>query len=57
MILPLFLYKVFIDSVSTTLEELGLLVVLAEKTFLVENMNAPNHNEMKDKIGDLLFFL
>ena len=56
MLFP-FLYKVFIDLASIALEELEFLVVLVGKAFLVENNEAINHDNIKNKLGNQLSFL
>jgi len=41
----------------TAPEELGFLTVSAGKVFLSENVDALNHDDMKDKLEEVLSFL
>ena len=57
MTIPPFLLKVFLECSSSAPEELGFLAVATGKAFLAENEDAPNKDNLKDKLGDILCFL
>ena len=57
MAIPPFLLKLFLECSSSAPEELGFLAVAAGKAFLAENEDAPNKDNLKDKLGDILCFL
>ena len=57
MAIPPFLLKAFLDAGSSAPEDLGFLAAATGKAFLEENNDAPNIENLKDRLGNVLSFL